>query len=447
MTLERFGQATTLKRVAAGASAFSSHEKLSVCDSSDKLIIVAKSIDYVIFLKLTTRGFVATLGLHQIVCWGTLTYGVTVFAPAMATRAGVPVAAIMAAYSAGLLFNAAVAPACTRWVMRGNALRGGVVGLATGVLACLVLAFAWHVSLVFAGFALAGAAMALTQYDFAWLCVRLFHPHNARRVVTGVTLFGALASSIMWPIAHQLNVRFGLVTGWLGLATIMALVGGGCLWLFTRAAVPNDSPAGEEASVAPPAQSHPPLDATSTRYVVLGLTLVSSVGAGLAANLPLLLSKFQASPGAIAGVLSLFGIGQLLARGLDFLSSKRTGLGVTLQAAVAACAVFWLLLVGLAWAGESFLMLALAVLLMGASNGLLTILRGATPQLLFWGEQFTHVSAQLASAGSVARAILPLAVALALESAMPIWAVAVLCSATLFVGAWWVWQHARHALR
>ncbi len=447
MTLERFGQATTLERVAAGASAFSSHVKLSVCDSSNKPIIVTKSIDYVIFLKLTSRGFVASLGIHQIVCWGTLTYGVTVFAPAMAARAGVSIAAIMAAYCSGLLFNAAVAPACTRWVMRGNAWLGGVVGLAIGVLACVVLAFAWHVSIVFAGFALAGAAMALTQYDYAWLCVRLYHPHNARRVITGVTLFGALASSIMWPIAHQLNVRFGLATGWLGLAAIMAIVGGACLWLFTRIPVPNDLMDGEAATTAMPSQSNAPLGATQTRYVVLGLTLVSSIGAGLAANLPLLLSTFQASPGTITAVLSLFGVGQLLARGLDFLSSHRTGLGVTLKAAVAACAVCWLLLVALASTGAPLSMVALAVLLMGASNGLFTILRGATPQLLFWGEQFTQVSAQLASAGSVARAILPLAVALALESAMPRWAIAALCSVVLFLGAWWVWQHAKSALR
>jgi hypothetical protein len=395
-------------------------------------------------LKLNSAGFVASLGIHQIVCWGTLTYGVTVFAPAMAARAGVSVAAIMAAYSAGLLFNAVVAPACTRWVMRGNARVGGFAGLGLGVAACVVLAYGAHVALVFAGFALAGAAMALTQYDFAWLCVRLFHPHNARRVVTGVTLFGAVASSIMWPIAQALLTHYGLTAGWLGLAAIMVSVGGVCLWLITRSAIESasDAPA---AGVAPVA--HPPApSATQTLYVVFGLTLVSSVGAGLAANLPLLLAKFQATPSSIALVLSLFGLGQLLARGLDFLGSTRSGLGVTLKTAVVACALCWLLLLGLSAFGAPLIMVALAVLLMGASNGLFTILRGATPQLLFFGDAFVQVSAQLARWGSIARSVLPVSVALALESALPMWSVALLCTTGIFLGAWWVWRDAKPAL-
>jgi MFS family permease len=177
------------------------------------------------------------LGVHQIVCWGTLTYGVTVFAPAMAARSGASVSAIMAAYALGLVVNGFVAPAATRWVMRGNAWLGGLAGLALGVAACVVLAFGGHLAWVAVGFALAGAAMAMAQYDFAWLCVRLYHPHDARRVVTGVTLFGAVASSIMWPIAVALQARFGLTVGWLGLGGIMASVGGVSLWWVTRSAI------------------------------------------------------------------------------------------------------------------------------------------------------------------------------------------------------------------
>jgi hypothetical protein len=287
--------------------------------------------------------------------------------------------------------------------------------------------------------------MALTQYDFAWLCVRLFHPHNARRVVTGVTLFGAVASSIMWPIAQALLTHYGLTAGWLGLAAIMVSVGGVCLWLITRSAVESatDAPAASAAPVA-----HPPApNAAQTLYVVLGLTLVSSVGAGLAANLPLLLAKFQATPSSIALVLSLFGLGQLLARGLDFLGSKRSGLGVTLKTAVVACALCWLLLLGLSAFGAPLIMVAIAVLLMGASNGLFTILRGATPQLLFFGESFVHVSAQLARWGSIARSVLPVGVAFALESALPMWSIALLCTSGIFLGAWWVWGNARAALQ
>jgi hypothetical protein len=145
----------------------------------------------------------------------------------------------------------------------------------------------------------------------------------------------------------------------------------------------------------------------------------------------------------IALVLSLFGIGQLLARGLDFLSSKRSGLGVTLKVAVVACALSWALL----FAPGRALIVACAVLLLGASNGLFTILRGATPQLLFQGEQFTQASASLARVGSFARAFAPLAITVALESGMNRALFAVICAAGIGLGAWWVWRHAQPALR
>jgi hypothetical protein len=105
------------------------------------------------------------------------------------------------------------------------------------------------------------------------------------------------------------------------------------------------------------------------------------------------------------------------------------------------------LLLGLSAFGAPLIMVGLAVLLMGASNGLFTILRGATPQLLFFGDVFVQVSAQLARWGSIARSVLPVAVAFALESALPMWSIALLCTAGIFLGAWWVWGNARAALQ
>jgi hypothetical protein len=38
-------------------------------------------------------------------------------------------------------------------------------------------------------------------------------------------------------------------------------------------------------------------------------------------------------------------------------------------------------------------------------------------------------------------------VALALESALPMWSIALLCTSGIFLGAWWVWGNARAALQ
>ncbi len=398
-----------------------------------------------LYPPLSSRGFISIVGIHQIVCWGTLTYGVTVFSPAMAAKLGVSITTIMLVYAAGILFNGIVAPACTRWVMRGAALRPGLAGLTLGGLSCLVLSFASHPLVAFVGFAMAGAAMALTQYDFAWLLVRLHHPHDARRTVTGITLFGALASSIMWPIAHALNVRFGMEWGWRGLGLIMLVVGGACLLRITRMPVIRaDAPLSDAATAAAPELPViPAIPAAQFWAIIVGLTTISIIGGALAINLPLLLAAAKAEPAVIAAVLSLFGIGQLLGRSLDFLGARKFGLNATVVTAASLALLSWAAL----HLPQTLAVTAAAVLMLGASNGLFTIVRGATPLLAFHGAQFIKASAAMASIGSVARAAAPIVIAFLLERVAHFTVTAAICAAGILIGAALVLHNAKAALR
>jgi hypothetical protein len=355
----------------------------------------------------------------------------------MAQRAQCSVAAIMMAYAGGLIANGFVAPACTRWTMRD----GGFVPGLTGALACIILSDAQQLSIIFIGFALAGAAMALTQYDFAWLCVRLYHPKNARKIVTGVTLFGALASSIMWPIAARLGESFGLSGGWRGIALIMVGVGIPCLWALTRNAQSSIQAAPSPAQLQ--AVSLPEISATKARMIVFGLVLLSVVGGGVASNLPFVLAKAEVTPAVIGGVLSLFGVGQLCARGLDFLGSGRFGLNVTLVVATCAALISWILML----IPPVPVTTVCAVLLLGAGNGLFTVLRGALPQLLFFGDQFVVTSSALARIGSYARAATPMAIAFMLERSSGIAPTALICAGSIVFGAALIYHSAGAALK
>ncbi len=374
--------------------------------------------------------FVALLGIHQIVCWGTLTYGVTVLAAQMAARVGQAVAVIFTAYAFGLIFNGIVAPVCTRWVMRAGARVPGFCGLALAAAACVVLSYAHNLPFMVFGFMLAGAAMALTQYDFAFLCVRLYQPSQARRTITGITLFGALASSIMWPITQALAARWGLSGAWLGLAVIVLAVGGPMVYLCTRHAVVSVTPPAADGAIntAPRAD----VSATRVRWLVPGLTIVSVMGGAVATNLPFVLARFDAPATTIPAVLSLFGVGQLAARLLDLIGSRRFGLDVTVRVATVASLGAWLLFL----LPQVGLITAIGVLLLGAGNGMFTIVRGTVPQLLFFGPQFTVVAGTLARAGSYARAGAPMLLALMLDTTQRAWPIALICAGAVIAGAY-----------
>jgi MFS family permease len=327
--------------------------------------------------------------------------------------------------------------------MGRHAWGGGMLGLALGFGACVVLAFAETLPMIGVGFAMAGAAMALTQYDFAWMLVRLYHPHSPRRVVTGITLFGALASSIMWPVAQFLNAKLGLTWGWVALGAMMLVVGALCLWLVTHQAVGTAGAAEPNDSDLESGPTHQNLPTAQMRALALGLVVLSVVGAGLAVNLPQLLHKAHADPVVISFVLSLFGIGQLAGRVLDFVYSAKFGLDRTIIIAVACSLVSWTLLM----LPQGLFVTAGAVLLMGASNGLFTIVRGATPQLMFHGAQFTVAAAMLSSWGSYARAAAPFLVAWMVQALPAIWPIALVCALSILLGAWAVLASAHEKFR
>jgi predicted MFS family arabinose efflux permease len=349
--------------------------------------------------------YACLVGLQQIVCWGTLTYAAAVYAPAMAAHTGISIASVMTAYGAGLLVNALVAPLCTRWVMRVGAWLPSCIGLALVVAACTTLSLASHWAGLLLGFMLAGAAMALTQYDFAFLTVKLYMPAHARRVISVMTFFGALASTIMWPVALALSTHVGVQSGWRYLALI-AVLGSlpAVLWCYRLPrAVEGDSASTQTSPFKPNTTQvgNPVL----VVVCIIGLALI---GTSLVANLPLVLSQMQVAPSALASLLPLFGIGQLCGRALDFVGSTWLGTQATLLACMSALLLALVLAV---MPQTSWWVSAAFVFLLGAGNGLSTILRGVVPQQLFAGAVFNQVSGWLASIGGLMRAVMPVVVA------------------------------------
>ena len=51
--------------------------------------------------------------------------------------------------------------------------------------------------------------MRLTTYDAAFAALAHIVPHNTRRAISYLTLFGGLASTAFWPLGHWLSARYG----------------------------------------------------------------------------------------------------------------------------------------------------------------------------------------------------------------------------------------------
>jgi predicted MFS family arabinose efflux permease len=351
--------------------------------------------------------FASLVGIQQIVCWGTLTYAAAVFAPAMAQACGISVASVMTAYGVGLLTNALAAPALTRWVLRVGAFKPSLLGLALLMAASIIHSQATHWITLVAGFMVAGLAMALTQYDFAFLTVKLYMPQQARRVITMITFYGALASTIMWPVALALSAHVGMPMAWIALGLICVLLSlPAVLVAYRQPIVKSD----DSADAASNMQDNSAITASS-QWVLIGLIGFMLIGTSLVANLPIVLTQMQTPSGQTAWILSLFGIGQLAARALDYAAGR----WLTTRATVITSSISIVIALGLMAFTQSDAATAAAfVFLLGAGNGLVTILRGVLPQQLFRGTVFAHLSGQLASLGALGRAIMPVVVAQAL---------------------------------
>jgi predicted MFS family arabinose efflux permease len=356
--------------------------------------------------NMTPVLFASVVGVQQIVCWGTLTYAAAIFAPHLAQVCGISIAQVMTCYGLGLLANALTAPWLTRWVLRVGSFWPALAGLGLLMTACLTLSQATHTAILILGFVLSGMAMGLTQYDFAFLTVKLHMPGHARRTITLITFYGALASTIMWPVALALSSRLGPAHAWIGLGLIclMASLPAVCL-AYRLPMLPEPQP----CALTAPSSAEP--QTPSARWVLWSLIGFMLIGTSLVANMPLVLSQLAISARDLGWTLSLFGIGQLSARALDYAAGRWLSMRATIVASMVCITAALALMIGAH--GHSALAAAF-VFLLGAGNGLVTILRGVLPQQLFSGHAFAQVSSRLASLGALTRALMPVVVAHAL---------------------------------
>ncbi len=353
---------------------------------------------------------VPALGIAQIISWGALYYAIGVLGGAIGADLGLSPANVFGAYSAGLLLSAFAAPAVGRAIDR----HGGRIVLAAGsvvaALALLWLSRAGSLAEYYAAWCVAGVAMALTLYDPAFATLSQNFGITYRRALTALTLFGGFASTVFWPLA-----QFGLAhIGWRDtLAAFAGLEIVVCLplhWFLV--------PAGRGHGHEPAAAADAPVDgarraaaSTSPQFVALALSfsLNAFVVSAVAAHVVGLLQGGGMPAGEVVWIAALIGPMQVAGRVLEItLGRDLRAVTVGIVSLSVLIAALGLLLAGAASATAAALVFAV---LYGASNGVMTIVRGTVPAELFGRAAYGSLLGRLAAPSHVARAAGPVALA------------------------------------
>ncbi len=382
------------------------------------------------------RRIVFTLGSLQILAWGSSFYLLGVLAPAIARDTGWSTATVVGGISLALLTAGIVSPRVGHLIQT----HGGRPVLAASSLLFAaglgLLATASHLPVYFAAWAIIGLGMASGLYDPAFATLGRQFGHDARQMITTVTLFGGFASTVCWPLTAWLLEHHGWRLTCATYAGLHLLIGGPAYALLLPKRPP--APTATAAGAATAAKAELPLAAQKTALMLLGLIL--TIGAVtmslLSAHLMILLQLRGIDLAAAVGLGALIGPSQVAARVVEMAFGRRFHPLWTMLAGVVLVAS------GIALLAAGFPLIAVALIAYGAGNGISSIVRGAVPLVLFGPGRYAILMGRLGLPILIGMAAAPTAGALLLDIGGPTLAfsvLAVLSISNVLIAGYLIW--------
>jgi MFS family permease len=351
-------------------------------------------------------GAVLALGITQITAWGTSYYCLGVLAGPISRDTGWSRGFVFLGFTVALLAMGAASSAVGRAIDRHGA--RAVMTLGTGLVSAGLFALSQVRSeaVYLVVWAFLGVGMRLCLYDAAFAALVQVAPSRGRMAISYLTLFGAFASSVFWVVGHALNEQLG----WRQTLVVFALINlTVCvplhwLGLARRESDQTAGPAG--GPVASP--DGPPLAGT-TRSIAIALfalimSLTGFVFGVVSVQLVPLLEAAGLATAAAVWVASLKGVAQFGGRVVEIVFARNLRAITVGRIAIGILPASLVLLV----AGTSSLPLVVTfTLLMGASQGVITIVRGAVPLALFGANGYGAVLGLIATPVLVVNAASP----------------------------------------
>ena len=350
---------------------------------------------------------VVALGITQITAWGTSYYCLGVLAGPISQDTGWSRGFVFLGFTVAVLAMGLVSSLAGRAIDRYGA--RAVMTLGTALISAGLYALA-HVrseTAYLAVWAFLGLGMRLSLYDAAFAALVQVAPSRGRMAISYLTLFGAFASSVFWVVGHALEER----VGWRQTLVLFALINlAVCLPLHWLGLARRESAAGAVSPTAVPSapSDDPPLEGRVRSVAIVLFALIMSLNGFVFGTVSVqLVSMLEAAGLATAAavwVASMKGAAQFggrvveiaFARNLRAITVARIAIGVLPPSLL-------LLLIGTG----SLPLVAAFTLLMGASQGVITIVRGAVPLVLFGARGYGAVLGVIATPVLVVNAASP----------------------------------------
>ena len=349
---------------------------------------------------------VLALGITQITAWGTSYYCLGVLAGPISRDTGWSRGFVFLGFTVALLAMGIVSNAVGRAIDR----RGGRAVMTLGTVLVSIGLFALShtrsepVYLVV--WAFLGLGMRLCLYDAAFAALVQVAPSRGRQAISYLTLFGAFASSVFWVVGHALEEQLGWRQTLVVFALINLVI---CLPLhwFGLARREPERRAGSAGDAAT-SPGGPPLEGTTRSIAIALFALIMSLNGFVFGVVSVQLVSLLEAAGLVTAaavwVASLKGVAQFGGRVVEILFARNLRAITVGRIAIGILPVSLALLL----VGTRSLPLVLAfTLLMGASQGVITIVRGAVPLALFGAKGYGAVLGVIATPVLVVNAAAP----------------------------------------
>jgi hypothetical protein len=358
--------------------------------------------------RLTDPMFAAVvaLGITQITAWGTSYYCLGVLAAPISRDTGWSRGFVFLGFTVALLAMGLVSSTVGRMIDR----HGGRAVMTVGTLVVSAGLFALsqvHSQATYlAVWVLLGLGMRLCLYDAAFAALVQVAPSRGRAAISYLTLFGAFASSVFWVVGHALNEQVGWRQTLVLFAAINLIV---CLPLHWFGLARRESPRHAASPIMADSRSSdgPPLEGRVRSLAIALFTLIMSLNAYVfgvvSVQLVPLLEAAGLATAAAVWVASLKGFAQFGGRVAEIMFGRKLRAITVGRIAVGVLPPSFFLLL----AGAGLPIAVAFTLLMGASQGVISIVRGAVPLALFGVKGYGAVLGVIATPVLIVNAAAP----------------------------------------
>jgi hypothetical protein len=339
---------------------------------------------------------VCALGIAQITAWGTSYYCLGVLAAPITADTGWSRSFVYLGFTVSLLVMGMISNSAGRAIDRYGPRLVMTLGTIVVSVGLYLLSWVTSQSAYLAVWALLGFGMRLSLYDAAFAALVHIVPSRGRQAISYLTLFGAFASTVFWVVGHYLNED----GGWRHTLAVFATINLGvclpliwiALWRKEGVSRAMHGDAGAQRS------SESPLEGSRRVTAIVLFALVMSLNgfvfSVLAVQLVPLLEGSGLATAVAVWIASLKGFAQFGGRVVEIVAARNLHAMSVARIAIGVLPISLLILVlsgGGLYAAVAF------TLLMGASQGVITIVRGAVPLALFGVRGYGAVLGRIAT--------------------------------------------------